>query len=276
MLYLYGYGYGCGYGQYYKIMNLTLDIGNTRIKTAIFDKNELQEQAFFKVVSLDVLKDFIQLNEKRAAKHVQAVIVSSTAQHLTATEGGAKVFDFLRNSFFFIELSHQTPIPIQNNYQTPQTLGRDRLAGVIGANALFPSENCLVVDAGTCITYDFITSKGVFLGGNISAGLAMRLRAMHQFTAKLPLLTLDNQDFIQTNDWIGKDTTSAMLTGAQVGFLAEVEGFIKRYENAFGQVRVLLAGGDAAFLHRHLGEEKTQLTPNLVLLGLNQILNFNL
>lgn len=257
-------------------MNLTLDIGNTRTKAAIFDKNELQQQAFFEVVSLDTLKDFIAVAENKTFKKVKAVIISSTAQHLTATEGGKKVFDFLHNSFFFIELSHKTPIPIQNAYRTPQTLGRDRLAGVIGANALFPCENCLVIDAGTCITYDFVTSDGIFLGGNISAGLAMRLKAMHHFTAKLPLLEIDNQDFIQENSWIGKDTTSAMLTGAQVGFLAEVEGFIQRYETTFGQVRVLLAGGDANFLYRHLTTHKVQLMPNLVLLGLNQILNFNL
>lgn len=257
-------------------MNLTLDIGNTRTKAAIFDKNELQEQAFFEVVSLDILKDFIAVVENKAFKKIEAVIISSTAQHLTTTEGGKKVFDFLHNSFFFIELSHETPIPIQNAYHTPQTLGRDRLAGVIGANALFPSHNCLVIDAGTCITYDFVTAAGVFVGGNISAGLAMRLRAMHHFTAKLPLLQIDNQDFIQENNWIGKDTTSAMRTGAQVGFLAEVEGFIQRYTTEFGRVRVLLAGGDAVFLQRHLAAKATQLMPNLVLLGLNQILNFNL
>lgn len=257
-------------------MNLTLDIGNTRTKIAIFDTNELQEQAFWDVVSLDILKDFIAAAENKTFKKIEAVIISSTAQHITATEGGKSVFDFLRNSFFFIELSHETPIPIQNAYRTPHTLGRDRLAGVIGANALLPSQNCLVIDAGTCITYDFITAEGVFLGGNISVGLAMRLKAMHHFTAKLPLLNIGNQDFIHENNWIGNDTTSAMLTGAQVGFLAEVEGFIQRYEMNYGCVQVLLTGGDATFLHRHLSAKKTQLMPNLVLLGLNQILNFNL
>lgn len=257
-------------------MNLTLDIGNTRIKAAIFDKNELQQQAFFEVISLDVLNDFLAGSEKKTNKKVDAAIISSTAQHLTSTEGGKLVFDFLHNSFFFIELSHETPIPIRNNYSTPHTLGRDRLAGVIGANVLFPSEHCLVVDAGTCITFDFVTAEGVFLGGNISVGLAMRLKAMLHFTAKLPLLQIDNQDFIHKNNCIGTDTISEMLTGAQGGFLAEVESVVQRYENIFGKVRLLLTGGDGAFLHRHLSFEKRLFVPNLVSLGLNQILNYNL
>lgn len=168
-----------------------------------------------------------------------------------------------------LELNSTTKLPFQVAYQTPETLGRDRLAAVAGAYALFPKAHCLVIDAGTCITYDLLNAQGIYLGGNISPGWQMRLDAMHHFTAKLPRPAAS-----APAKWIGDSTESALLNGALQGLLWEIEGYIRQSTADFASINVILTGGDADFFAKKL-KSKIFVNQNLVLWGLNKILNYN-
>ena len=260
--------------RFFMNMNLIIDIGNTRAKMAFFHENDLVEKAILDNLTLDALSTYLN------GHTIEGVIMSVTGYD---TEGVAKM---LSEKYFFIQLNHHTSIPIQNLYGTPETLGKDRLAAVIAAQYLRPNENCLVIDSGTCITYNFLSKTGQFLGGNIAPGLNMRLKAMHHFTANLPLIDRSSfKNVIVTasgawqegdvTDLIGKSTIQAMLNGAQIGLLAEVEGFAQRFQKQFGDIQVIITGGDGVFLNKNLSIEKIYFEPNLVLIGLNRILNFN-
>ena len=241
-------------------MNLVVDIGNTRTKLAFFEKNTLVEKAILETAALSWLSDRLQ-----DGRRVDGAILSATGQD---TEG---VENFLTNNLPYIKFGLETPIPIHNAYATPETLGRDRLAAVIGANFLFPKQNCLVIDGGTCITYNFLSKTETFIGGNIAPGLTMRFRAMNHFTAKLPLVERN----IAISTLLGNTTETAMRAGAQIGLLSEVEGFVKRLENQEGKIKVILTGGDGQFLFDNLSLKEKYLEPHLVLQGLNQILNYH-
>lgn len=243
-------------------MNLLIDIGNTRAKMAFFLENDLIEKAILEHLTLDAVSSYLNGHD------IDGVIMSVTGHN---TEGVGRL---LSERYFFIQLNHLTPIPIQNLYKTPQTLGKDRLAAVVAAQFLKPRQNCLVIDSGTCITYNFLNANGAFLGGNIAPGLNMRLKAMHHFTARLPLLDRNTEGDV-LNDIVGKSTEQAMLNGAQIGLLAEVEGFAQRFQKQFGDLEIILTGGDGAFLYKYLSIEKIYFEPDLVLIGLNRILNFN-
>jgi type III pantothenate kinase len=160
-------------------------------------------------------------------------------------------------------------LPIKNNYATPATLGKDRLAGAVAAKFFFPNEHCLVIDCGTSTTYNFVTDKGEFLGGSISLGMAMRFKALPQFTAKLPLIEKGNIDGL-----IGNDTEMAIRTGVQLGAVHEMDGFVEAYVQRFGKIRTLLTGGETDYFVKHL-KNKIFALENLVLTGLNEILIFN-
>lgn len=239
-------------------MNLTIDIGNTRSKWGLFRDQELVEKT---IRSKYTIEDIIAY----ATNHrVENVILSTVGSPI---EPSWKVR--LENHFYYLQLDHQTPLPIKNAYGTPATLGKDRLAAIIGAWQLYPGENCLVIDAGTCITYDVLSSEGVYLGGNISPGLAMRFRSMHEFTARLPLVAPG-----PINDPIGQSTETAMRNGAQLGTQLEIEGYIRLFSEQFGELRVILTGGDADFFAKVL-KSKIFVNPDLVLRGLNKILTYN-
>jgi type III pantothenate kinase len=169
----------------------------------------------------------------------------------------------------FWELTAQTKLPIRHVYRTPETLGKDRLAAVVGACYLYPAEDCLVVDAGTCITFDILTADGVFRGGNIAPGVRMRLRAMHDYTARLPLV----EPVRSTRLW-GEQTTQALENGGALGAALELEGLQARLAEHFPRLRTVLTGGDAALL-ANLLKTKIFVHENLVLQGLNQILEYN-
>jgi type III pantothenate kinase len=240
-------------------MNLVVDIGNTRLKIAIFDKETLLAWDSEETISIGVIEKYI------SAYSAERLIVSSVRGKIPTNFEEA-----IRNlSVKKLWFSHKTPIPIRNEYETPETLGLDRLAGVIGAAAIFPKQHCLVIDAGTCITYDFVTAQGTYIGGSISLGLMMRYRALHEFTAALPLLNKQ-----RLNTFVGYNTTTAIQTGVELGLYAEIQGFIKQYFDNFGQIKVIMTGGDAAYLATSLKNE-VFLNPHLVLIGLNKILNNN-
>jgi type III pantothenate kinase len=168
-----------------------------------------------------------------------------------------------------IALNRNLSLPIQNHYQTPDTLGMDRLAGACGAHALFPTQNCLVIDAGTCVTFDFVDGSGVYYGGGISPGLHMRFKAMHTFTAKLPLISPKAGVPL-----IGASTEASMQSGVVNGMIAEMEGIIARYAGKYAELRVILCGGDAGFFENQL-KASIFASPELVLIGLNSILIHN-
>lgn len=238
-------------------MNLTIDIGNTRTKLGVFRGDQIVEQEVWENA------DAVKLEKWLYNQRIEKVILSSVAKPNRA------LTDFLKGRFFFVELTDRTPLPIAIDYETPHTLGKDRIAAVAGAYALFPGQNCLVIDAGTCITLDLLASEGVFLGGNISPGIQMRLQAMHHFTARLPLVGRKDQP-----EWVGKSTETAIRNGAQLGATLEVEGFIERCREQWPDLRVIVTGGDSDFFVRTL-KTKIFANPNLVLVGLNKILEHN-
>jgi type III pantothenate kinase len=244
-------------------MNLVVDIGNTRTKIAFFENNELVEKAILESGALG------ELSAAMTGIKVEGAILSATGAD---TEG---VENFLKTHCPFIIFDHTTPIPIKNKYKTPETLGKDRLAAVVAAKTMFPKDNCLVIDAGTCLTYNFVTANNLFIGGNITPGLTMRLKAMHHFTAKLPEVERHTEG-VDMMEILGTSTESALRIGAQIGVLAEVEGFVERFILNFGRIKVILTGGDGEFMMKHVAISERYFERNLVLQGLNQILNFNL
>lgn len=235
-------------------MNLVVDVGNTRIKAAAFEEDRMM--ACFQLSDLNALQN--ELNSQRFLH----VLISSVNQSQTD-------FDFIQPIGKKIFLTSLLPLPIKNAYATPQTLGVDRLAAACGAFALFPGKNCLVIDAGTCINYEFVDEAGTYLGGAISPGIDMRFKAMHTFTALLPL--------IQRNDYtglIGNSTETCMQSGVMNGVLAEVKSTIEHYRKKYPSVMVLICGGDAPFFENRL-KPTIFAAPHLVLKGLNRILRYN-
>jgi len=240
-------------------MNLIFDIGNTRVKAGVFQAGSLIHYQSFDNIS------FGKINELATNHRAQNIIYSSVALALSMEET-----EELQATYNLIELNAKTPLPIKNLYRTPETLGKDRLAAVVGAWANYPGEPCLVIDAGTCITYDIQRADGAYVGGNIAPGMRMRLRAMHDYTARLPEVA----PLEQLGEWIGDSTEMAMQNGAQAGILLEVEGFIGYCEAQFGAMTVIFTGGDADFFAKHL-KRKIFVNQNLVLEGLNKILEYN-
>ncbi|MGB1206308.1 MAG: type III pantothenate kinase [Chitinophagales bacterium] len=240
------------------MINLCLDIGNTRLKAAIFNEKEelIYHNIFASFTKNHLEKIFANFN-------IQQAILSSVANHATF------INTFLEKRTFFVHLTHNTSLPITNAYATPKTLGRDRLAVVVGGKVLFPTCDILAIDAGTCITYDFIDQKNVYHGGSISLGLQMRFRALQHFTDKLPLVNKT-----ATSELIGKTTETAITSGVMQGTAAEMNGIIAQYRQKYPNIKVLLTGGDANFFETQAKSE-IFVRQNLVLEGLNKILNYN-
>ena len=189
----------------------------------------------------------------------------------TVAQAGAPLSTALAGHPHVFELSAQTSLPFKNRYSTPETLGKDRLAAVAGAKALFPGENCLVIDCGTCIKYDLITSTGEYLGGNIAPGAKMRIQAMHHFTARLPEVAMQ-----LPTDYCGHSTETALQNGALRGASLEIEGFVQLFSTQYQPLRVVLTGGDAAFFQPVLDVPNLVTEADLTLYGLNNILIFNI
>lgn len=235
--------------------NLVVDIGNTSSKVGIFKEHSLLEEKVF--------ADQAALQNYLRSVEVDAAILASVS----------KTYDLILPNMGHIPqvltVTSDLPLPIINKYATPETLGVDRIAAVCGAWYMFPGEASLVIDSGTCITYDFTNEKGEYLGGAIAPGLYMRLRAMHEFTARLPLI-----DVNPGAPLIGDSTKSCMQSGAFNGMRAEIEGTIERYKHDFPQMRVILCGGDTHFFENNL-KGAIFAVQNLVLKGLNSILLHN-
>jgi type III pantothenate kinase len=238
-------------------MQLCIDIGNTRCKLALFQDSY---ETYFGVTSNFDQQEIESLFQ---ANNITSTILSTTR----------KIEDewirFLKSKARFLLLDENTKLPIVNKYETPQTLGKDRIAAAVAANYLFPDSHCIIIDAGTCITTDFIDKEGNYLGGNIIPGINMRLKAMHEFTSKLPLVKAEFNKSL-----FGKNTKDAIQNGGVKGAIYEVGSFIREVSEKYINLKVLLTGGDAHFFVKHLKNEIFAF-PNLVLLGLNEILRYN-
>jgi len=240
-------------------MNLIIDIGNTLTKIGVFEGNQLIE--FQRMDGTD-LAQIASVSMKYSG--IKAAIISSVSISVEELLSG------VRFEFTPLILNQRTRLPFQNMYKTPDTLGKDRLAGVAAAYFYFPMQDALVIDAGTAITYDLITSSGEYLGGSISPGIRMRYRALHTFTERLPLLEMTDHF-----ELIGNSTNSAIHSGIMNGILIEVSGVIEMYRQRYPALKIILTGGDYNYFDKQL-KVKTFAAPNLVLEGLNHILNYNL
>lgn len=196
---------------------------------------------------------------------VDSIILSSVSDHDNLLAQLHKLSDNV------ILLTHMSPTPIKNLYKSPETLGKDRLAAIVGAMSIFPNNNLLTIDAGTCITMDFLNKKAEYFGGSISPGIQMRLKAMHSYTSKLPELLWTDEG---RPELIGDTTASSMLSGAVNGTLAELKGSIQLYLKKYRDLKILLTGGDSSFFEKEL-KNGIFADSNLVLKGLNEILLYN-
>jgi type III pantothenate kinase len=240
-------------------MNLVIDIGNTFTKAALFNKNEIIEKRVFDDKGFDQLMYFIQ-----STSGIDFAILSAVKNYRESLK------NYLRDKFNFIELNENTPLPVNDSYKTPKTLGKDRLAAAIGGKLYYSEKDVLVVSAGTCITYDFITRNNDYMGGGISPGLHMRLKSLNIFTANLPLVEL-SQSF---DKLIGQTTEESILSGVINGVVSEIEGICKLYKQKYPNFKYILTGGDYIFLEKRL-KNSIFAVPDLVLTGLNIILDYN-
>ena len=245
------------------MMKLAIDVGNTLTKTAVFQDSDLLRLSLFKDFTLEELKRFINESETKSNR-INYSIISSVRKY------DSEIENYLNKNYRFTELSSKIPLPVNIRYRTPETLGNDRIAGVCGASAMFPGENILVIDAGTCVTYDFIDNEKNYFGGAISPGIDIRFKALNTFTGNLPLVNR-----AENFDLIGDSTEESIKSGVLNGIIAEIEGVIKRYKDRFGQLKIIFTGGDTIFFDKRLKNDIFAV-PNLVLNGLNEILDFNI
>lgn len=231
-------------------MNGIIDIGNSSVKWAVFDGQKLLENGRMAYGNWASLQK-AQTDYKPASWFISSVQTLPTAEQL---------------GFAYEMLDLNTQLPVTIRYATPSTLGKDRIAAVCGARNLFPDLPCLVMDAGTCITFDIVDAQGIYYGGSISPGIEMRLKAMHAYTEKLPLLSWEEPD-----GFVGDSTKASMLQGVKQGVLGETQRQIGLYQEKYPDLKVLVTGGDGPFFEKSLKKD-IFAAPNLVLIGLNTIL----
>ncbi|MGH2665743.1 type III pantothenate kinase [Flavobacterium sp.] len=218
-------------------MILTVDVGNTRIKSAVFENDTLVEMSVF---PNENFSDTIENILKKFPKITVLAVASVGKQEKEA-------FKLFSNRVKIYFIDREKPFPFINKYATPHTLGIDRMVLAAGAVLQFPGQNRLVIDAGTCVTYDFIDKNNTYHGGAISPGTRLRYEAMHNFTAKLPLLTIENPENI-----IGNTTNQSMHSGVINGLAFEIDGYIDALKSENENFIIILTGGDANFLAKRL------------------------
>jgi type III pantothenate kinase len=240
-------------------MNLVIDIGNTLVKLAVFQEDVLLKK------KISLKQDFLKNLEELELKYpkMESVLLSSVSKT------PSKWIQKLESKYEMFILSQDLPQLFENLYATPKTLGNDRIALVSAASKQFPGKNVLIIDAGTCLTYDLITAKNQYLGGAISPGLQMRYQAMHAFTANLPLLEPEEEVLLP-----GNSTKNSMHAGVLYGITAELDGVIDAYRAQYKDLTIILTGGDAQFLCKRL-KNSIFANSNFLLEGMNYILEFN-
>ena len=240
-------------------MLLAIDIGNTRIKCAVFEQHTIIEHFVF--------------DKEDADKKFKEILKShpKISHGITSSVGKMKesVIKNLEKVIALEKINHQTKVPFKNLYATPTTLGIDRIVLAAGASIKYPNQNRLIIDVGTCITYDFVSDKNEYLGGAISPGIRMRYQSLNNLTAKLPLLETKEPKNI-----IGNSTNNSIHSGVVIGVLKEIEGVIDAYCLKYKDLTVILTGGDTNFLSKQL-KSSIFANSNFLLEGLNFILQFN-
>ncbi len=241
-------------------MQLVIDIGNTRIKAALFQKDQLLEFLVFKDYK-EVLESALFNNSYVIKNCIVASVVDDIEQFVEELSKKINVLVF----------TSETPLPIKNLYKTISTLGSDRLAAAVGGEFLFPGQDILIIDAGTCIKYNFVNENKEYIGGAISPGIQMRFKALNTFTSRLPLVEVD----LNFDSLIGVDTKGSILSGVEMGAIAEVNGFIDEYKIIYPNLKLLITGGDVNFFEKRL-KNSIFADSYLILKGLNRILNYNI
>lgn len=240
-------------------MNLVIDIGNTRVKYSVCNQREV-----VKTVSVDTFSPESIGTLKQEYKGLENAILSSVKDYSDELK-----IALTQQFNTFIELDATTSLPVENCYESKETLGKDRIAAIVGAFHLYPKTNVLVIDAGTAITYDLLTAEGKYLGGNISPGLEMRFKALNQFTGKLPKVEKG-----VVKELIGKTTEQAIRAGVQHGIVFEVDHAITSFKENYNNLKVIMTGGDAEFFDKRL-KNSFFVHFNLTSIGLNRILQHN-
>lgn len=241
-------------------MNLVLDVGNSYLKMAVFNNNKLHQRELLKA-NIN-LASF--LKTIKSMPDIINVIVSSVS------ELNVDIYSYLNDNYKLIELNNQLKFPFENCYHTPNTLGEDRLVLAAAASFYYPNKNVLIIDAGTCITYDLINASNQYLGGGISPGIEMRYNSLNYYTSKLPLLDSKND-----SELIGTNTKKSIQSGVINGVILEIDGIIRQYMMEFDDLTVVLTGGDSEFLSIRL-KNSIFANSNFLLEGLNYLLQFNL
>ena len=240
-------------------MNLIIDIGNTAVKLAVFQLDKIIEVRT--VLAKEMVLEVETLVEKFS--EIQQGLLS-TVRTIDNTE-----METLQKLLPLKILEASFKLPFKNSYDTPLSLGVDRLALMSAAVKRYPNKNVLVVDAGSCITYDFMDANQNYLGGAISPGVEMRYKSLEAFTSNLPLLKKSTP-----NHYIGSSTKASIHSGIVCGVLHEIEGSIKQYQNKYSDLTVILTGGDADFLCKQF-KISIFAHSNFLLEGLNFLLEFN-
>ena len=225
-------------------MILLADFGNTRVKAAVLENG-----------SLTHVDDMMKADVNGGMWCSVHPLDSKVTEWMTAH--GMK------------QLTADTPIPIKNAYSSPRSLGMDRLAAAVGAWSMKPGHNLLVVDAGTAVTYDFVSADGTYLGGNIAPGIELRLKSLHDYTGALPLVQARGDA-----PMLGHDTETAIRSGVINGIRNELEGYVNELSAIYPAVLVFLTGGDAEFFDIK-AKSTTFAVPDLVFRGLARITEFN-
>lgn len=240
-------------------MKLIIDIGNTRTKIAVFSETNIVLYKGYNSLKIndieEILTDFPDVNK---------TIIS------TVGKTDIELKNYLKDRIYLIDFNTELKIPINNHYLSTNTLGKDRLAGVVGASGLFPNNNCLVIDAGSCITIDLIDKNRNYFGGSISLGINMKYKSLNTFTASLPLI----KDNFSKEKIIGVNTESSIRSGVLNGTIMELKGFIDYYNKEYSDLKIIFTGGDSKILQSYF-IENTILEEHLVLMGLNIILDTN-
>lgn len=242
-------------------MNLCVDQGNSRTKVALMtDEGKMINHFIYKQFSSAEVERLFDLY----------VITDSIISSVVNIEA-AVVNTLARRSQHFVLFDHNTPVPIVNKYDTPQTLGQDRLAAAVGAKSLCPDENLLIIDAGSALTYDFVTEEGEYIGGNIAPGFKMRFTMLHRMTKKLPLVEAEENELIPL---FGKNTRDAISAGVIRGVAYEVKGYMRTLKEKTPHFKAFITGGNAPYIMNNV-RTGLHFEKHLVLIGLNEILIFN-
>lgn len=246
-------------------MKLIIDIGNTRIKIAVFEGNKLLDVRKFTDISPEKVNEQIieYNNEFSQFRPIESSIISAVREY------NNEIKNILIERSHFMELHTGLQLPVKLIYKTPLTLGKDRIAIASAIAVIHPGHDLLAIDTGTCITYNFVNKNKEYLGGGISPGIMMRFKALNTFTDKLPFVTRHDEA-----ELIGDTTENSIISGVMNGVASEVDGIIERYKNRYPDLKIFLTGGDTEYFAKNL-KNNIFANPNLVLEGLNNILDLN-